>query len=583
MSTERNEQTHHDRPLQPNGADSGHVWGASEGGARGRAIRALQSWWEYVAGGIITVIALCLAIPVHRFVSRVRNAIGFDDGYTIALADRLMDGSWLPYVDGLSHRGPLLYWATALSLAVTERLSWIGPRWLVIVTFFLAAAGCFAAGAAARRPIAGAIGTTFYVFAICAAFPANGALALAGEKVSAPFCMASLTLAAIGVVRARTLRLRVIALLLAGAAAALAGLAKQTALLLVVPIAIWAGATALARDHVSTRARWLEACAIPAGWTGLLTLVLLPYAVSGNLGAFYYWFVEYNAKIYMEPYPAASVLPQIAAWFNADPWTYFAAVLLPLTPVCRGLAAFLGSPRRAGPRLATFGFEFTTASSALIAMLSSAAAFRIWPHYFTAVLTYYGVLIGVYVDDALRAKSRADRARGTIVTSLVLLGLVAALALSRAGSMVAERKGGGWAPAEPEPICDFVHRHSAPGQKIFIWGFDGDLYLTCKRGPATSFTYLTFVAGIVPPLWSDRRPTRVVPGAPERLVRELRAARPPVILDAPQRLGGISVRAVPEVKAVLEEAYCQGPVIHGNGGRHVTAYVLRTQPSCPRF
>ncbi|HMJ10681.1 MAG TPA: hypothetical protein VK524_04695 [Polyangiaceae bacterium] len=540
----------------------------------------MRRHWEYWLGAVIALLALCCAVPEHRFAAGVDNAIGFDDGYTIALGERLIDGHWLPYVDGLSHRGPLLYWATAASLVLTERLSWVGPRWLVIGAFFLAAAGCFAAGAAARRPVAGAIGTAFYVFAICGAFPAQGALALTGEKISAPFCAASLTLTSLALQRIRSPRARVVNLALAGLCAALAGLAKQTALLLFLPAAIWALAAALSRSEVTSRQRWLEACALPAGWAATLGMALLPYAWSGNLHAFYYWFVEYNAKIYMEPYRGVVIRDEIAKWWGADAWTCFAAILLTLVPLSRSLGALVGSPRDAARRLTSIGFEFATASSALLGLLSAIVAFRIWPHYFIAILTYFALLIGIYVDDALRAPKQLQRLTAVLVTALLLLVMIRAVTLNRYRFMVKERKEGGWSAAAPEPICNFVERHSRRDQKIFIWGFDADLYLTCKRGPATSFAYLSLVAGIVPPFWDQRRSERVVPGAPARLESELRHALPPIILDAPQRLGGISMRAVPEANAVLKELYCPGPVLSGGGGRQVTAYLLRDRAGC---
>ncbi|HEY6558236.1 MAG TPA: hypothetical protein VI072_13225 [Polyangiaceae bacterium] len=536
---------------------------------------------EYVIGALIAAVALGLAIPIHYFAWGVHNAIGFDDGYTIALAQRVIDGRWLPYVDGLSHRGPLLYWATAVSLVLTEPLSWTGPRALTIICFFVAATGCFTAGAAARRPIAGALAALFYVFAICVALHPYDALSLTGEKVSAPFCMASLTLAALGVVRARSTRSRVLTLGLAGVSSALAGLAKQTALVLVLPIALWSALAAFDRHGSSARQRWLEACAIPAGWTVACTLALLPYAVSGNLAAFRYWFFEYNARIYMEPYPASAIVPLTAIWWNGNRWAWLIAATLVVTLIARGLRRLVNARRQSVPWWSAPGFEFWTAASTLAGLVSSAAALRYWPHYFIAVLTYVGLTLGLSIDALLRTRSRARRLVALLVTAVTLVGVAAVGVLSRSTAMLLERQSGEWAAAEPEPICDFVRRHSTATDKIFIWGFDGDLYVTCKRRPATSFTYLTFVAGLVPPFWGERREKRVVPGAPERLAAELRAGLPPVILDAPQRLGGVSVRSVPVVNSVLQDLYCPGPTLEGREGRQVQAYVLRKQSSCP--
>lgn len=538
---------------------------------------------EYIIGGVIAAVALVLAIPIHYFAWRVHNAIGFDDGYTIALAQRLIDGSWLPYVDGLSHRGPLLYWATAVSLVLTEHLSWSGPRALTITCFFLATIGCFTAGAAARRPFAGAVGALCYVFAICAALSPQDALSLTGEKISAPFCVASLTLAALGIVRARTTQERVLTLALAGVASALAGLAKQTALVFVFPLALWSAFAALDRQGTSARQRWLEACAVPAGFAVACALAVLPYAVSGNLAAFRYWFFEYNARIYMEPFPARSILPLMAGWLNGNPWAWLTAVTLVVVIIARAFKGLVGARRQGRPWLASRGFEFWTAASTLVGLVSSAAALRYWPHYFIAALTYVGLTVGLSVDAALRALPRPRRLVSLLLTAVTLVGAAGVAVRARSAALVVERQSGKWAADEPEPICDFVREHSTATDKIFIWGFDGDLYVTCKRRPATSFTYLTFVAGLVPPFWSEPSEKRVVPGAPERLAAELRAGLPPVILDAPQRLGGVSVRSVPVVNAVLQDLYCPGPTLEGLEGRRVHAHVLRKQSGCPEL
>jgi hypothetical protein len=536
---------------------------------------------EYVIGGLLAAVALGLAIPIHYFAWGVHNAIGFDDGYTIALAQRLIDGRWLPYVDGLSHRGPLLYWATAVSLVLGEPLSWSGPRALTIVCFFLAAIGCFTAGAAARRPFAGALATLFYVFAICVALGPYDALSLTGEKISAPFCMASLTLATLGVLRARTRHGRILVLALAGFCSALAGLAKQTALVFLLPLALWSFFAAFDRQGSSTRQRWLEACAVPAGWTVACVLTLLPYAISGNLAAFRYWFFEYNARIYMEPFPASSILPLMAGWLNGKLWAWSIALTLVGVLIGRAIKGLVSARRQGRPWLASRGFEFWTAASTLVGLVSCAAALRYWPHYFVAALTYVGMTLGLSIDAALRVLGRSRRLVALLVTAVTLVGVAGVAVWNRSAAMVLERQSGKWAAAEPEPICDFVWQNSTATDKVFIWGFDGDLYLTCKRRPATSFTYLTFVAGLVPPFWSDRREERVVPGAPQRLAAELRAGLPPVILDAPQRLGGISVRSVPVVNTVLEDLYCPGPTLAGREGRRVHAYVLRRQRTCP--
>jgi hypothetical protein len=158
---------------------------------------------------------------------------------------------------------------------------------------------------------------------------------------------------------------------------------------------------------------------------------------------------------------------------------------------------------------------------------------------------------------------------------------VALLAISGGQRLVTlheQRAHGGWHSPRPDPICAHIDEFAGPKEPIFVWGFDGDLYITCRHPAAARFTYVTMLAGVVPPFWTDRRPERVAPGARATLRRDLEQSRPPVILDVP--LHGFSMSDVPELKELLGRDYCPLPAVKGNGGREPHFFGRRDRGLC---
>src|SRR6185436_8033131 len=87
-----------------------------------------------VASGCFAI-TLVIAGRMQLHVARIPAPIGFDEGYIAALAERMIDGRWLPYFDGVSHRGPLLYWVQAVAQILGGRQEWAGTRWLAFCAF----------------------------------------------------------------------------------------------------------------------------------------------------------------------------------------------------------------------------------------------------------------------------------------------------------------------------------------------------------------------------------------------------------------------------------------------------------------
>jgi 4-amino-4-deoxy-L-arabinose transferase-like glycosyltransferase len=528
------------------------------------------------------VFTLVIAARLELRIARIPTAIGFDEGYTAALAERMIDGKWLPYVDGVSHRGPLLYWLQAIAELIGGRYSWAGTRWLAFTTFMLTLVLLGACGVAARRPLSGSIAVLFYVYVVGFVLHPGDGIAVRGEPIATPFTLLALLFTTLALGYERSARARIALLVATGFCAALAALVKQTLLPLIGPLWLWVLASTLSAPAASKRERRLTIAAPLVGWLVPFVIVLLRYALSGELSTFFYWYVQYNAEVYLGPYTWGPARLELSTWLWREPWAFLGAALILLPAVAR-VVAMLGAFRSGNLARAytSAGYESTLAVVTLVLFLTTSAGFRLWPHYFVTTLAWFALIIGARFEQVVRLASRKRRVIATAIATTLLCAFVALAVEHRLFRILDERRHGVWQPARPDPLCDFVQRHSQTDDAIFIWGFDADLYITCRRRPASVYLYSTLVAGAVPPFWNDLRPQWVARGAQERLAGELRSVRPAVVLDMPGRIGNVSALIVRAVREVLESEYCRHSIVGAKDLRAADVWLLKSSGSCP--
>jgi hypothetical protein len=103
-----------------------------------------------------------------------------------------------------------------------------------------------------------------------------------------------------------------------------------------------------------------------------------------------------------------------------------------------------------------------------------------------------------------------------------------------------------------------IQAHTKPSQRLFVWGFRGQLYVSCARRPASRYVFTSFVAGFVPWFFNstlEEENSHVVPGARDILLRELEQTKPPVIVDAGYSLAGRYMTRYPELARYLYDHY----------------------------
>ncbi|MCF7687543.1 MAG: hypothetical protein K9M98_03735 [Cephaloticoccus sp.] len=96
----------------------------------------------------------------------------------------------------------------------------------------------------------------------------------------------------------------------------------------------------------------------------------------------------------------------------------------------------------------------------------------------------------------------------------------------------------------PEPgtdvISGLVRRLSDPADRIFVWGYNPDVYAISGRMPATRFLYCTFLTGLIP--WTNLDPLKnteyaVVPGAWDKFLADWNRHPPILIADGRSQRG----------------------------------------------
>jgi hypothetical protein len=90
-------------------------------------------------------------------------------------------------------------------------------------------------------------------------------------------------------------------------------------------------------------------------------------------------------------------------------------------------------------------------------------------------------------------------------------------------------------PADPSlRVARYVREHSAPSDRIFVWGFQPEIYLEADRRMATRFAICSFLTGLIP--WTNVAPDRdttyaMIPGGIATLVSDLEKTPPLFLVD----------------------------------------------------
>lgn len=531
-----------------------------------------------LANWLIGAAAIIAALRAASFFFGVDAAMHFDEGYVAAFGERLLDGHFLPYVDAVSQRGPVLYWAAGLAQAIFGRYDWLGMRVLASVAFVATPLAMLALGRFTERPRAGAIAALLTVFIDAALLEEETVFAVLGEPLATPLAIFAFAMVALAL-RPSTSRLSGPLLALGGAIAVLAGLTKQTYLPIMGPLALWVLSFCLARRPPGPK-RYVPLLWLLAGWSTPPLLVLSIYAIAGELHAFWYWFYTFNREIYMAPFAGRAGAGALEAWARGNLFLVFAISVVLLGGLVRFLEEFEDLPGSRAERLFGASLFLVFALELGVAFAGALAPLRFWSQYHLPPVPWLCLCIGW----SLAGTTASAKRRESMVAVGVALVIVLPISLALEGEFSTWRKlraDGRWASAHPEPVCAAIAETTRERDPLFIWGFDSDLYISCERKPASRYLYSTMVQGVVVPFWKDVRPEYVAEGAEETLLAELESQRVPVIIDSPDRARGSSLLSVPWLKQYVQRHYVRGEKLSAKDGRRMTIWRRRTQAETP--
>ncbi len=551
-------------------------------GLLGSFWRARARWVPHLPAALALVCALALVGDACWYFIKPGAAVlnDMDEGYATAFARRMIEGRWLPYVDGVSHRGPVFYWVAALAVRAFGAESWLAMRllaWALLVSTVVL--GVLSA-ALLRRGLMGAIMALSYVAVCLGSLSLHDGLATNAEHVLNVFVLAALPCLILGLARAER-RAAIGWLAAAGVLTALGGLSKQVGLVAFGPYGLWLVCAAVARREVPGRQRLYWLLAFGLGAAVPLVLVVARYALAGELSTFWYFFFTYNTQVYV-----GGIGPHAQSLFELF-WTRKFDLLVIAAPLI-GVALFHALSRARGLRdlpraLDARGAEVTIMLQAVVALAASNGGRRDFGHYYLQVLPWAGLFGGWVIERVLEQSAFVTRKRWLRTTAGRLLVVVPVAAIAIAGWTVRVRqyqqKGHGGFRTHDWPICKFVRANSQRGDSIFLWGFDPAPYTACQRRPASRYLYTTFPSGFIPFLSRapDVEAAQVAPGSQEILLRELGESKPAIIFDSAMTMGNRSIMQYEPLARFVKAGYCRSNANVGGS----TPWVRRVGETCP--
>lgn len=520
------------------------------------------------------VLAFCLAIVTRSHAWLVRPfvvPVSNDEGYIAAMALRMIRGHWLPYVDGVSQRGPLLYWLSAAFIRAGGIWTWMPMRALGFVLAALQVILSFALARELAGPLAAALCAVIVTHLLCfELIPWDGA-GVNGEPLGAVFALASALVLARAQLRASpSERRRSASLFSAGVLGACAALSKQMFVAHALASLAWIaigpdtdheGAAnegdADAKEARALREKLTDAAKYSLGFVSPFAIVAAIYGASGHLRTFVYYFQQYGREVFMDPVTMSTTRAAFAPQIERS-LTLVGAIVL-------GTSALVGRALFSRTSLSSRG-----RAGALFVALNAALGFagalfttRFFGHYFVQVIPWVALVAALVVSDRTHSThnqdtpSATDRTRWAIVAGAIVVCLVGHVTRGRQIARARETDRWFQDPAD-DPISRYVRENSRPEQPVFVWGFRAETYLSAERWPASRYVYTVYPAGVVPWFAATRAEMerRVVPGSREALLEDLEREKPELIVDAGRTLLDQYMYNYPVLRAYMDQHYC---------------------------
>ena len=478
---------------------------------------------------ILFFAALVLAPVLLRWSGLEKKIWNVDEAVTFTMAEQILAGD-VPYRDAVDQRNPLAPYLQAIVFKVTGDWNLRAQHFVLALMIGLTAVLVWRT---ARRlgeeatGVAGALWVTLLCLVLPTVrdtMPAHTAWYLIFFSCAGFWALAHAW---------HSGRVRWAGA--AGGAFGLSFLAKQPGLLdfgvALVLVAIGYGASPERRPRLLR-----QLAGLLAGFATPLLLTFAYFAAKGAWADVAYYAWTYNNVLYV---------PEVAP---LERWkTMRIPVLLaweyhPALVVMGGLAA-IGLLVRAPARLLRRPREFDLAGWMILGwsasgLIASTLSGRGFSHYSIQLIPGLGLACGWITA---RLWSAGRKWAGPSWFRLGLVGAVAAAGVAWVLWPLPRRI---QAFNLPEPGSDvmaqLVRQQTGPKDRIYVWGYNPEIYAISQRLPATRFLYNTFVTGLIP--WTNLDALKntdyaVVPGAREALLADWQAHPPAVVVDGRSQRG----------------------------------------------
>jgi 4-amino-4-deoxy-L-arabinose transferase-like glycosyltransferase len=474
--------------------------------------------WRRGALAFLVLLAVVLFLRWPTFGFNVWNV---DEAIHAGVARTLLDGGVM-YRDAIDQRTPLTYYVVAAIFAVAGENNMWAVRAFIAVLIAGTACAVFLLASLWRGGGAGPWAAAVYVAFSTTLLYAGDANAANTEWFVGFFTAWGAWLfwragpvpslpAALG----------------AGACYSAAFLSKQPALLeLGAPLGL------LLLLGFMGRAPWPRIAGallgICAGYIVIVAAVFGYFAAEGALPDFYFYAWTYNL-VYYGPEVSLGERVQAAAALAGIVAGAFPLLLVAISAALLGGVLRVGQLRPTAAESAARPVDLFLGAWLLLALAGAASAGRVYGHYYIQVLGPLALVAGLGLAALTRATLAARRP-----ARLAGLAALAAVAATLVWHPLAHGRKGAHHSDPAGPIAAAVRAHTAPDERIFVWGWNPDIYLYADRKPASRFLYCSFLTGLVP--WTNLQPGldtsyAIVPGTMDTLLREIEERRPTMIID----------------------------------------------------
>jgi 4-amino-4-deoxy-L-arabinose transferase-like glycosyltransferase len=494
---------------------------------------------QFAALGIVVLtVATRLPSLLHP------QAIDDEAAYSV-VANEIVDGG-RPYLDATDRKPPLLFWAYAAVFEVAGKYHWKALHLVALVWTLCAMAGLYVIGRDLFSRDTGLIAALFY--SVFQPWWTWKTISFNGEMlINLPIIWAW----AIAFRRSSS-RLRP-ELFAAGVLVGAAFLLKQPAAIAAVPLSIYLLLPSYRTQRSLTQTdSIIQGIMLTLGFFAALGSVAIVLWNQGILHEAFYWTI------------AAHDVPFVF-WQKGIVITLaFLAVCLPLVfgaiMACRDKGKIWAG--RAPERTALLGLLAASA-------IGAAAGARFYPHYYIQLIPPLALLAAPYYAELwFRRIQPPHWLLRPIVTYTWLALTIIVLSIAQWAGLAQRR-----APSE---AGRYLFTHSAPNDRIFVWGQSAKIYLEAHRRPAcryiTTFPLTGLIFGGPIPGFDTRY--RIMPGAWTTLEQDFEKHPPAYIVDLCSAPGELyPVRDFPILAKLLAERYqpvartAEGVIYHRNDHR----------------